>query len=256
MPVVPSPSSSLALLRARAALEVLLIQRHRSSRVGAGDFVFPGGKLEAADAPADPEAWCRGTPPAEAARLLGLDDGHSALGYRIAAIREAFEEVGVLLAYGPDGGLVRDGAPFATYRRACHEDSRAFWDMLRAEGLTLATDRLVYFSHWITPEENLIRFDTRFFAVETPPDQEATPDEREITAVQWITPTNALAARQRGEITLRLPTMKNLQLLAGEAGPADLLARLARRDVPTIRPRVLTENGVQRTLLPGDAGYY
>jgi 8-oxo-dGTP pyrophosphatase MutT (NUDIX family) len=256
MPVTPSPSSSLVLLRARAALEVLLIQRHRASRVAAGDFVFPGGKLEEADARGDLEPGCRGTPALEAGRRLGLNDGRAALAYWIAAIREAFEEVGVLLAYDPDGRLVREGPRFMAYRDECQEDSRVFWKMLRAERLTLATDRLVYFSHWITPEENPIRFDTRFFAVEMPAEQEATPDEREITRVRWITPTDALTARHRGEITLRLPTMKNLQLLEGGAAPADLLARLARREVPTIRPRVLTENGVQRTLLPGDAGYF
>jgi 8-oxo-dGTP pyrophosphatase MutT (NUDIX family) len=256
MPALPSPSSSLVLLRGHATLEVLLIQRHHASRVAAGDFVFPGGKLEAADAPGDAAAWCPATPAAEAARRLALEDASAALGYWVAAIREAFEEVGILLAYGPDGGLVRDGGPFMAYREACRRDSRVFREMLRAEGLTLATDRLVYFAHWITPEENPIRFETRFFAAATPPGQEPTPDDREITAVRWMTPAEALAARTRGEITLRLPTIKNLQLLAGEAHPEAVLARLGRRTVATIRPRILTDNGAPRTLLPGDAGYY
>jgi 8-oxo-dGTP pyrophosphatase MutT (NUDIX family) len=255
MSVVPSPSATLVLLRARGAVEVLLIQRHRESRVAAGDFVFPGGKLEPADVPENLEAETRPLPALAAVRL-GLPDGRAALAYGIAAIREAFEEVGVLLAYGPDRRLIRDSGRFGAYRDACQRDSRVFPEMIRTERLTLAIDRLVYFSHWITPEENPIRFDTRFFAVEMPAEQEATPDEREITTIRWLTPTEALAACGRGEITLRLPTMKNLQLLEDAAGPAEVLARLARREVPTIRPRVLTENGVQRTLLPGDAGYY
>jgi 8-oxo-dGTP pyrophosphatase MutT (NUDIX family) len=153
MPVTPLPAASLALLRNRAAVEVLLTQRHRGSRFAGGDFVFPGGKVEHDDNPADAAARCRGPDPTDAARRLELEDAQAALSYWVGAIREAFEEAGVLLAYGPDGSFVEASHDrFTRHRQACQEDNRAFWIMLRDEQLTLATDRLVYFAHWITPE--------------------------------------------------------------------------------------------------------
>ncbi len=257
MPVTPSPAATLALIRAGAGLEVLLIQRHHGSRFAGGDFVFPGGKVETDDNPADAVAWCRGLTPWSAARRLGLEDSRAALGYWIGAIREAFEEVGMLLAYGPGGEFVAPrGGRFAEYRRACHADNRAFWDMLRAERLTLATDRLVYFAHWITPEENPIRFDTRFFVAEAPPGQEATADDKEIIGVRWLTPGEALEARRRGEMPLRFPTVKNLELLGLAPTVPELLARLSDREVQAIRPRVIQQGNGQRVLLPGDPGYF
>lgn len=257
MPALPSPAATLALIRAGAAVEVLLIQRHHGSRFAGGDFVFPGGKVESDDNPDDAVAWCVGLTPASAARRLGLGESRAALGYWVGAIREAFEEVGVLLAYGPDGEFVTPrGDRFAEYRRACHTDNRAFWDMLRTERLTLATDRLVYFAHWITPEENPIRFDTRFFVAEAPPGQEATADDEEIIGVRWLTPREALEARRRGEMSLRFPTVKNLELLGVASSVPDVLARLAEREVPAIRPRVISQGDVQRVLLPGDPGYF
>ncbi|OLC38147.1 MAG: hypothetical protein AUH81_04645 [Candidatus Rokubacteria bacterium 13_1_40CM_4_69_5] len=181
----------------------------------------------------------------------------TALGYWVGAIREAFEEVGVLLAYEPGGRPARaDGPRFADYRRACQGDHRAFWKMVRGEGLTLATDRLTYFAHWITPEERPLRFDTRFFAAEMFPGQPAVADEREIVAVQWLAPAAALEACRRGEISLRLPTLTNLALFDGAASSAEALRRLEGRIVPMVRPRLITERGTQRAILPGEPGYY
>lgn len=211
-PATPSPASTLVLLRNRpgADVEVLLIQRHRASKFAAGDYVFPGGRIEDDDNPPDAAAWCTGLDDVRAAHALGLN-GHraQALGYWIGAIRECFEEVGVLLAYGADGAPARvDPARLADYRRACHADNRAFWDMLRAERLRLATDQLIYFAHWITPEERPIRFDTRFFAAPMPAGQEAVADDREIVDVRWLTPTEAFAALERKEIRCARPRRK------------------------------------------------
>jgi 8-oxo-dGTP pyrophosphatase MutT (NUDIX family) len=257
MPIKPHPAATLVLIRDAAAVEVLLIQRHHQSRFAGGDFVFPGGKVELEDNPDDATAWCRGLTPESAALRLGLADARAAVAYWIGAIREAFEEVGVLLAYGLDGTFVQPSGPrYDEYRQACQEDNRAFWKMVRTERLTLATDRLVYFAHWITPEESPVRFDTRFFAVDIPPGQTAIADDREIIAVRWLTPTGALEARQRGEISLRFPTIKNLGLLEGGGCAAETLARLALRRVETIRPRLVVEGGTQRVLIPGDPGYF
>ena len=255
-PATPAHAATLVLLRDRPAggFDVLLMQRHRASKFAAGDFVFPGGKIEPDDAPADAATWCAGLDRQDMSRMLGTAHApETALAYWIGAIRETFEEVGILLARGtrwPDPTRVE------TYRRACHADKQAFWTMLRTEGLTLATDRLVYFAHWITPEESPLRFDTRFFAAEAPAGQEATVDGKEVIAVRWLSPREAIAAAARGEISLRNPTVRNLMLLEGTPSAAAALGRLAGRSVETIRPRVLEEGGVRRVLMPGDPGYY
>ena len=258
-PVTPVPAATLVLLRDRSVdvVEVLLIRRHGASKFAAGDFVFPGGKIELSDGPADAAGWCRGVDAAQAARALRLEDApDAALGHWIGVIRETFEEAGILLAYAEDGRLARvDDSRYATYRHACQKDHRAFWAMLRAERLTLATDRLVYFAHWITPETQPLRFDTRFFAAAMPPGQDAVADEHEITEVRWLAPREALDSSARGELSLRNPTVKNLELFDGAPSAAAALERLHGREVPTILPRVIIEGARRRVLLPGDAGY-
>lgn len=263
-PAIPSAAATLVLLRDRAAgpAEILLVQRHGRSKFAAGDYVFAGGKVEADDIPDDVERFCRGLTAAEASARLGGDlTPRQALGYWVGAIREAFEEVGILLAYDAAGGFVRptpdNDERFAAYRRACQSSNPAFFTMLRAEGLTLATDRLTYFAHWITPEEQPLRFDTRFFATEAPPDQTPEVDGHEIVASRWLTTAEAFEALGRKEITLRLPTIKNLELLqrAG-ARTADVLHGLRGLSVPTIRPRVLQVDGKPLAVLPGDPRWY
>jgi 8-oxo-dGTP pyrophosphatase MutT (NUDIX family) len=262
-PVTPSPAATLVLLRDRPGegVETLLIQRHSRSRFAAGDHVFAGGKIETDDMPADADRFCVGLRPADAAARLGGGLGpREALGYWVGAIREAFEEVGLLLAYAAPGRLVRFDADnrgrFTAHRTACQRSNRAFFEMLRAESLALATDRLAYFAHWITPEENPIRFDTRFFAAEAPAGQVEAADGREIVGTRWLTPDEAFQALARKEISLRTPTQKNLQLLAGGGSAAELVARLGERTVSTIRPRVLTVDGKPVPVLPGDPRWY
>lgn len=259
-PVVAVPAATLVLLRDRphGGVETLLIERHRASRFAAGDFVFPGGKVEPADAAAEAVSACAGLDADEASHRLGMAPCEgAAMGYWTAAIREAFEEVGVLLAYGADGHPARiDAARADDYRHACQVDVGAFWGMVRTEGLTLATDRLTYFAHWVTPEENPLRFDTRFFAAAVPTDQHPSADEREIVTVRWLSPAEALQAQGRGEISLRLPTVKNLTLFAEADSTADALRRLAAVTVTRIRPRLVVENGQRRAILPGEPGYY
>jgi 8-oxo-dGTP pyrophosphatase MutT (NUDIX family) len=261
--VTPLRAATLVLLRDRpgGGVETLLVKRHGRSRFAGGDYVFPGGKIEADDMPADAEACCRAPSAGDtSARPPAGLSRQDALGFRVGALREAFEEVGLLLAYRRDGAMLRlDGrerSRFADHRAACQASHRVFFDVLRAEHLILATDRLVHFAHWITPEESPIRFDTRFFAALAPTDQAAEPDGREIVDARWLTGAEALAARERGEISLRTPTMKNLELLAGGACAREVLDRLARREVTAIRPRVLTIDGKPVPVLPGDPRWY
>jgi 8-oxo-dGTP pyrophosphatase MutT (NUDIX family) len=234
------------------------MRRHMKSKFAAGDFVFPGGKIDAGDNPEDAARWCRGLETKDAARRLALEDApRTALGFWIGAIRETFEEAGLLLAVD-DAGRGPDVTPprFAEYRRAVHADNRAFWTMLRAEGLRLATDRLVYFAHWITPEEQPLRFDTRFFAAPAPAGQEAAGDDHEMTDLKWLTPREAVEAQARGEISLRNPTVKNLLLFDDARDTAHALERVRDRVVTTIRPRIVMEGAQRRVLMPGDPGYF
>ena len=257
-PVTPVPAATLVLLRNRSAgaFEVLLIRRHTASKFAAGDFVFPGGKIETSDGPDDGVAWCRKLDASEAARRLRVISPSAALGHWVGVIRETFEEVGILLAYAADGRPAHlDDERHAAYRRACQRDHRAFQDMIRTERLTLATDRLMYFAHWITPEVQPLRFDTRFFATDMPAVHEAVADEHEITEVRWLTPREALDANVRGELSLRNPTVKNLELLDGAPSAAAALERLRGREIRAILPRVIFEGGKRRVLNPGDPGY-
>src|SRR5260370_11376772 len=168
----PAAAAPLVLLRDRLSggFDDLLMQRNRAGTFAAGDFVFPGGKVEPADAPANAAAWCAGPDPGEAGRVLGLEHAPpAALAYWIGVIRETFEEVGILLARGSGGdSLGLDPARLEAYRRACHADKRAFRAMLTSERLTLATDRLVYFAHWVTPAGSPPRLDTRLLAAPAP----------------------------------------------------------------------------------------
>ncbi len=263
-PVTPSPAATLVLLRDRPPtdVEVLLLQRHSKSKFAAGDYVFAGGKIEADDMPPDGEGFCRGlTAGQAAARLGGGLAPREALAYWVGAIREAFEEVGVLLAYEADGRPLRISSEtklrYEAYRIACQKTNPAFFDMLRAERLTLATDRLAYFAHWITPEEQPLRFDTRFFAALMPPGQEPVVDGHEIVDLKWLTPSEATAALKRKEIGLRTPTLKNLDLVAGGGSPASsVVESLGRREVKTIRPRILQVDGKPLPVLPGDPRWY
>ena len=261
-PAIPSPAATLVLLRDRPSggLETLLIQRHAKSKFAAGDYVFAGGKIEAEDVPPDAERFCAGLTADAAAARLGALAPRAALGYWIGAIREAFEEVGMLLAYDASGAPVSLDAGnrerFAAYRADCQASNAAFFDMLRAERLTLATDRLAYFAHWITPEEQPIRFDTRFFAAPAPPAQSPEADGHEIINLRWLSPADALEALRRKEISLRTPTLKNLELVGAYGSAAEAVAGLGRREVPTIRPRILQVDGKPVPVLPGDPRWF
>ena len=257
-PVTPVPAATLVLLRdTNPGVDVLLTQRHRANKFAGGDYVFPGGKIEVDDNPGDAAEWCADFDAARAAGRLGVrGDTRTALGFWIGAIRETFEEVGVLLAVDEAGRPAKVDAPrFAEYRAAIQHDNRAFWEMVKKERFRLSAAQLVFFAHWITPEESPYRYDTHFFAAPMPEGQEPVADEHEVVAMRWLPPRGAITAFKRGEISLRNPTVQNLKLCDGSS-VREVLDALDAREVPTIRPRVIMDGDKRRVLMPGDPGYY
>lgn len=254
--VTALPAATVTLVRDSArGLEVLLMQRNLGSGFMPGMYVFPGGALDASDDSAELYSLCAGLDEAAASRVLGVKRG--GLAYWIAAIREAFEEAGILLAYDAGGGFVAlDGAArrrFLAHRQAQEKGHAEFGEMARSENLRLAADRLTYFSHWITPLGAPRRYDTRFFVAAAPQHQEVVHDDRETVAHVWIRPVEALDRHRSGEYKMRTPTLHTLERFAGFNAVAALIAALgAQRDIPAILPRLAKDGG---RLLPGEPGY-
>lgn len=255
---VPDEAATVVLVRDRlshgSGIELLLIGRPTKSRVAGGKFVFPGGRIETEDWQPGIAALCRGLSREDAAkRLRTVEPPERAIGFWVAAIREVFEEVGLLLAYDRTGSLVRlQGEASERIRQQWQACTGGFADLLHAEGLRLAVDHLHYFSHWITPEKRPVRNDTRFFVAPAPSDQEIVLDPREATAFRWVTPAEALEAEGRGELPLHFATIRTVRALVDYTNVADLLASTDGKVVEGIRPRVVGE----KILLPGEPGYF
>ena len=246
----PVPAATVTLVRdAPRGLEVLMLQRNHSLAFMPGVHVFPGGALDTADDSPAVHALCAGLDDAAASRTLGLSRG--GLAYWIAAIREAFEEAGILLAYDASGDIVSlEGAKAERYAGQRCGDFTAF---ARGEGLRLATDRLRYFGHWITPVGAPRRYDTRFFLAVAPAGQEARADDRETIAHVWVRPAEALAMHARAALAMRFPTIKTLERFAGCATAAELIAEVeSTQDVRALLPRTARDG---RSVLPGEPGY-
>jgi len=236
-------------------VEVFMVRRVIQSDFMPDVYVFPGGSVSNDDYTAEEtEGLCR---PVSAA--LADPEGRTALGtgVRAAAIREVFEEAGVLLAYQNGQVLaINDDevARYEQYRRAFHQRQGSLVSMAQAERLTLATDRLHYFAHWITPEGMPKRFDTHFFIAFAPEQQQAAHDRLETSAGVWVNPAAALVGYERGEFPLVFATIHQLRDLAAFGSVQEALAFTETHHVPVRMPILERENGVTRVYLPDDAG--
>ena len=256
--VVPAlPAATVTLVRdAPDGLEVLMLQRNFESGFMPGMFLFPGGAIDPGDGAASVLARCVGLDDDTASKALDIPEG--GLAYWAAAIRESFEEAGVLLAYDEQGDLVNPCEPRLTqrydeYRRKLNAGEQELADMLEPEGLRLAVDRLTYFGHWITPVSAPRRYDTRFFVAVAPEGQEALPDNVEAIHHVWVRPCNAVERYRAGEYKMRTPTIRTLQKFCPFDTTSALIAALAAQDrVPAILPRIGPKG---ERLLPGDPGY-
>lgn len=243
------PAATIVLLRdADAGVEVFMVRRTFSIAFMAGAHVFPGGRVDAADAEAD-DSWCDLPSARDAAR--GPD-----VAFRVAALRELFEEAGVLLARQPDGRFASCDEPkararFAVDREAVHAGSYTLRSIVEREHLRLALDAAVPFAHWVTPPIEVRRFDTWFFAALMPPRQDPAHDAHESMASGWFTPRDALDACRRGRINLPPPTWATLRQLEPFMTAASALDWASALAIPMRQPTVRHDaDGGREILLP------
>lgn len=251
----PRPATTVLLLRpsqiddAGSPLEVFMVVRHHQIDAFSGALVFPGGKLETADG--DPRLRARSGP------SDGVSDEE--LAFRIAGVREAFEECGILLARKRGQRALigaRDLKPIEDkWRARLTKDEASIIDLVEAEDLELATDLMTPYAHWITPTFAPRRFDTWFFLAEAPADQLALHDGSESVDSVWIGAQAAIDEAQAGKRTLVHATLKNLELLAEGGNVAGALAQAKVRRIQTVQPWVETREGKRYLHLPPDAGY-
>ena len=250
-PAEPRDAATVMLLRPAGGhgLEVYLLRRRSSMAFAPGAVVFPGGSVDARDADTD-VGWA-GPDAAEWGRLLDAPAGLAGV-LVCAAVRETFEESGVLLA-GPAAGPVvgsTAGQDWETGRAALLAGSTSLAGLLAGRGLVLRSDLLRPWSRWVTPVTEERRYDTRFFAAALPPGQQARDVSGEADRAGWFRPGEALAAARRGEIMLLPPTAVTLGELAACGDVATALA--VRRRVTALIPEVfLADGAVWLTVPPG-----
>ncbi len=220
--IVPRDAATVMLVRDDPDLRVFMLRRNFDSVWIAGASVFPGGAIDDDDRDPAWEARTRGVDDPAASSALGLDRG--GLAFFVGAIRETFEEAGVLLAHAADG-VAADGrhAHLVDARDALNAGVTDFAEFVAAHDLVLATDELHVFSHWVTPPGSPRRYDTWFFVAAAPPGT-YEHDNLELIDSAWVRPADALAAADRGEVDLIFPTRKSLESLAEFTSASDLLA--------------------------------
>lgn len=254
-PTVARPATTVLLLRPSqrgnpsSDLEVFMVVRHHQIDAFSGALVFPGGKLEEADG--DERLRVRST---------GADafSDHE-LKFRVAGIREAFEECGILLAHKRGQKALIGAADLkpieAKWRKKLTDDEASIVDLVEAEDLELATDLMTPYAHWITPTFAPKRFDTWFFLAEAPQDQIALHDGSESTDSVWIGAQAAIDEAKAGRRTLVHATQKNLELLAEGGTVAGAISQAKGRKIVTVQPWVEARDGKRFLHIPDGAGY-
>jgi 8-oxo-dGTP pyrophosphatase MutT (NUDIX family) len=244
-PVPIRPAATILLLRDDPEFQVLMVQRHHMIDFVPGALVFPGGKVHESDGA---EAWAR-----LANGWTELADDQRAL--RVAALREVYEETGILIGRHPDGAAFCGDERAAGAREAVTKDAAAFPKLVASLDLRLDLTALTLFARWITPALSPKRFDTWFYTVRASSDQLALCDGYETVDVEWIAPGVALELAAAGQRNVVFPTRMNLKLLAESASAAEAVARAASRRLVTVEPK-LEHRGDERVLvIPPDAGY-
>lgn len=245
------PASTILLLRqAASGFDVFMMVRHYQIEFASGALVFPGGSVDAMDRElvGRPELYARQT----------IADDPS-LDFRIAAVRETFEESGILLAR-PRGGVALIAATRAAEIEAAHrtalcEGKMSFAQILADNDLVLALDLLVPYARWITPEKLPKRFDTWFFLAEAPPEQLGRHDGKESTDSIWLSPREALEGGESGRFTLPFPTTRNLIRLGKQPSVAAALDYARSVPIVAVMPIMGEQDGKRTLRIPVEAGY-
>jgi 8-oxo-dGTP pyrophosphatase MutT (NUDIX family) len=247
-PPEAKPSATILLVRDGAhGLEVFMVQRHHQIDFATGAMVFPGGKVDDADAD-----------PALAARCDGAVSGELRP-IHVAAIRETFEECGVLLARPAGSRALVPGPRLLEiekrHRAELNAGTRTLREVVEREDLRLANDLLVHFAHWVTPVFMPKRFDTHFYLVAAPPDQLAVHDGGESVDSVWTRPADAEAERAAGRRTIIFPTLMQVRKLGRSRSVADAIAAATAAPVVRVLPQVEERGGEKMLVIPVEAGY-
>ncbi len=252
----PRAAATLVVVRdAAVGIEVLLLRRAERGDHNSGAWVFPGGMIEPGDRQC--HAWCAGLDDAAASERLGLP--HGGLDHYVAALRECFEEAGLLFARDASGAMLSLcdaalAADLAAWRGPLHRGERKLAELCAQHRLQLAMDRLVYFSHWLTPPGRPKRFDTRFFIAEAPAGQIARHDDTEMVEQQWLRPADALA--QSASLKLMTPTLKTLEAIARFDSARALLAwARAPREIGLVMPHIGVGSQGMRPVTPDEPAW-
>src|SRR5438876_51677 len=254
-PAPPRPATTVLLLRpskagdAASPLEVFMVVRHHQIDAFSGALVFPGGKLEDADGDSRLRARCGDAENCTAEELK----------FRVAGVREAFEECGVLLARKRGQRAVVAAGELkgieTRWRAKLAKDEATIVDLAEAEDLEIATDLMTPFAHWITPTFAPRRFDTWFFLAEAPEDQIALHDGSESVDSVWIKPQQAIDEATAGKRTLVHATLKNLELLVEGKTVVGAISQATERKIVTVQPWVEVRDGKRFLHIPEGAGY-
>ena len=255
-----TPAATVLLVRdCGDELEVLMVKRSKRPPFG-NLYVFPGGKIDESDKDLNITNFCNGLNDEQASIKLGVDEG--GLSYWVACARECFEEVGILLAIKNNGEELdlngEDKHKFDNYRRMLLENKISLLEICKKENLSLNLNNIEPFSHWITPEIEIKRFDTRFFIAYIPAKQTERHDGNELTDSVWISPKKALDRSLNGEMPMIMPTISNLQqCLEFDSGQKllEYQSKLTNDDIPSILPKFFKNEGKWVGLLPGDEDY-
>jgi 8-oxo-dGTP pyrophosphatase MutT (NUDIX family) len=239
------PAATILLVRDAPALEVLMVKRHHQIDFVPGALVFPGGKTHAGDHDGAWEDHVLG--------WAGVEGDQRPP--RIAAIREAYEETGILLARHPDGSHFAGDARAARARDDVAADRRPLIDLVTELNLRLDLAALTVFARWITPAMMPKRFDTWFYIAAAPPDQLALCDGWETVEAEWIAPGEALRLGETRERNVVFPTRMNLGMLAEAKDAEDAVTRAAGRLLVTVEPKLVEMPEGPTLVIPSDAGY-
>jgi len=263
MIAIPKKAATVILLRNKepGGFDVFLLKRHEKSSFMGGNFVYPGGRVDRDDGSLEICSLSKGMTSEEAQKILGETfSPEESFGHWVAAIRELFEEAGVLLAYDQKGKLLElkdreERERFLHYRESFQKDKTSISEMAQKENLLFALDQLHYYAHWITPEARSERFDTRFFLARYPSGQEASHDQKETTAGTWLTPQKALEENLTGDIILSPPTLKTLEDLSRFRSIEEIFHSLKKEDVQPILPILTKISDHPLLVFPWDPEY-